>query len=148
MPQACATSCPASSAPVAARTWWGSPVLRGVGNRRWSAPWRPNAERAARQLRAMLSTAGGRIERQPPRVLITTATAADGVAAAADAIDAHRSAAREPTHAANRARQQVRRALGELAARRAASSPEWASIVEQVASRELDPLTAAVRLPR
>ena len=40
---------------------------------------RPGADRAARQLRAMLSTAGGRIERQPPPVLVTTATTGDGV---------------------------------------------------------------------
>ena len=46
---------------------------------------RPGADRAARQLRAMLSTAGGRIERKPPPVLVTTATTADGVDALADA---------------------------------------------------------------
>jgi LAO/AO transport system kinase len=109
---------------------------------------RPNAERAARQLRAMLSTAGGRVARQPPRVLITTAITAEGVAGAIDAIDAHRSTAREPGQAASRARQQLRRALGELAARHAASRPEWESMVEQVASRQVDPLTAAERLLR
>jgi LAO/AO transport system kinase len=109
---------------------------------------RPNAELAARQLRAMLSTAGGRVARQPPRVLITTATTDGGVAAAADAIDAHRSAAREPGQATSRARQQLRRALGELAARQAALRPEWESMVEQVASRQVDPLTAAERLLR
>ena len=53
---------------------------------------RPGADRAARQLRAMLSTAGGRVERKPPPVLMTTATTADGVVALADAIEAHRSA--------------------------------------------------------
>src|SRR4029078_10961964 len=42
---------------------------------------RPGADRAARQLRAMLSTAGGRVERKPPPVLLTTATTGDGVAA-------------------------------------------------------------------
>jgi len=109
---------------------------------------RPNADRAARQLRAMLSSAGGRVARQPPRVLVTTATTQEGVAAAADAIEAHRSAAREPLHARDRATHQLRRALGELAARRAASSSEWESTVEQVASRQVDPLTAAERLLR
>ena len=34
----------------------------------------PDLDRAARQLRAMLSTAGGRVERTPPTVLVTTAT--------------------------------------------------------------------------
>src|SRR5688500_17433242 len=48
---------------------------------------RPGADRAARQLRAMLSTAGGRVERKPPPVMVTTATTAEGVAALADAID-------------------------------------------------------------
>ena len=40
---------------------------------------RPGADRAARQLRAMLSTAGGRVARKPPPVLVTTATSGDGV---------------------------------------------------------------------
>ena len=35
---------------------------------------RPGADRAARQLRAMLSTAGGRVARKPPPILLTTAT--------------------------------------------------------------------------
>ena len=69
---------------------------------------RPGADRAARQLRAMLSTAGGRIERKPPQVLLTTATTGDGVAALADAVEAHREARPRPIAAA-RARQ-VRRA--------------------------------------
>ena len=73
---------------------------------------RPGADRAARQLRAMLSTAGGRIERKPPSVMLTTATTGDGVAALADAVDAHRSVAREPLAARDRAAHQVRRALG------------------------------------
>jgi LAO/AO transport system kinase len=107
---------------------------------------RPNAERAARQLRAMLSTAGGRVARQPPRVLITTATTAEGVTAAVDAIDAHRATAREPLHARDRATHQLRRALGDLAGRRAASRSDWAATVEAVAMREIDPITAAERL--
>ena len=57
---------------------------------------RPGADRAARQLRAMLSTAGGRIERKPPSVMLTTATTGEGVAALADAVDVHRAMAREP----------------------------------------------------
>ena len=107
---------------------------------------RPGADRAARQLRAMLSTAGGRLERKPPSVLITTATTGDGVAPLADAIDAHRSVAREPLAARGRAAHQVRRALADLAARRAEASPAWDGVVEAVAEREIDPLTAAERL--
>jgi LAO/AO transport system kinase len=107
---------------------------------------RPGADRAARQLRAMLSTAGGRVKRKPPHVLMTTATTGEGVAALTDAIDAHRSVAREPDSARDRARAQLRRALGDAASRRAASNPDWAATVEAVASRELDPATAAERL--
>ena len=107
---------------------------------------RPGADRAARQLRAMLSTAGGRVERKPPPVMVTTATTADGVAALADAIDAHRSTARAPTEARERAANQVRRALADLTARRAADDPEWDETIRAVAERELDPITAAERL--
>ncbi len=107
---------------------------------------RPGADRAARQLRAMLSTAGGRVERTPPQVMVTTATTADGVAPLADAIDAHRSAAREPIAARDRAAHQVRRALADLAARRAESDPSWDETVQAVADRTLDPVTAAERL--
>ena len=107
---------------------------------------RPGADRAARQLRAMLSTAGGRVERKPPPVMVTTATTADGVAVLADAIEAHRSQARTPIEARERAANQLRRALADLAAGRAAESPEWESTLEAVAERSIDPLTAAERL--
>ena len=107
---------------------------------------RPGADRAARQLRAMLSTAGGRVERKPPPVMVTTATTGEGVAALADAIEAHRTQARGPIAARERAASQVRRALAELAARRAAASDDWEATLGAVADRELDPLTAAERL--
>jgi LAO/AO transport system kinase len=107
---------------------------------------RPGADRAARQLRAMLSTAGGRIERTPPPVLVTTATTGAGVAALADAIEAHRSHARMPGSQHERARNQVRRALATLAARRASESAAWEETVRAVAERELDPISAAERL--
>ena len=107
---------------------------------------RPGADRAARQLRAMLSTAGGRVARTPPPVLMTTATTGEGVAALADAIDAHRTHARSPIAARDRAANQVRRALADLAARRAADHGHWEETLRAVADRELDPLTAAERL--
>ena len=107
---------------------------------------RPGADRAARQLRAMLSTAGGRVERKPPPVMVTTATTAEGVAALADAIDAHRSRARSPIEARERAASQIRRSLAELANRRASQSSEWDAVLRAVADRELDPLSAAERL--
>lgn len=107
---------------------------------------RPGADRAARQLRAMLSTAGGRIERKPPQVLVTSATTGDGVVTLLDAIDAHRSIAREPLAARERASNQIRRALADLASQRAADAPGWDETVDAVAARDLDPVTAAERL--
>ncbi len=107
---------------------------------------RPGADRAARQLRAMLSTAGGRIERKPPPVLVTTATTGEGVTALVESIEAHRSLAREPLAARERAVNQVRRALADLSAQRAAASADWDAMVDAVAVRELDPITAASRL--
>lgn len=107
---------------------------------------RPGAEQAARQLRAMLSTAGGRVTRTPPPILLTTATSGEGVAALADAIEAHRSAARSPEQLRLRAGHQIRRALGDLGARRAAAHPDWEATVQAVAERRLDPISAAERL--
>ena len=107
---------------------------------------RPGADRAARQLRAMLSTAGGRIERSPPKVLVTTATTGAGVAELADAIDADRQRARSPLEARERAVSQVGRALADLARGRAAEATGWEATIVQVANRELDPMTAAERL--
>lgn len=107
---------------------------------------RPGADRAARQLRAMLSTAGGRVERRPPPVMVTIATTGEGVAALADAIEAHRTHARLPMAARDRAAHQVRRALADLAAKRAGESTTWDETLDAVAARELDPMTAAERL--
>jgi LAO/AO transport system kinase len=107
---------------------------------------RPGADRAARQLRAMLSTAGGRVARKPPPVLVTSALTGDGVAALADAVEAHRDAARSPELAFERAANQVRRALAALATGRAEAQPVWKETVAAVADRDLDPLTAAERL--
>jgi LAO/AO transport system kinase len=107
---------------------------------------RPGAERAARQLRAMLSTAGGRLTRKPPPILLTTATTGDGVVALADAIEAHRSTARAPELARERAAHQVRRALADATARRAEAQAAWGPTIDEVAARRLDPVTAAERL--
>jgi LAO/AO transport system kinase len=107
---------------------------------------RAGADRTARQLRAMLSTAGGRIGRTPPPIFVTTATTGEGVGALADAVDAHRSVARSLGEAQERAANQLRRALADLAARRAADAPDWAATVAEVAERRLDPITAAERL--
>jgi LAO/AO transport system kinase len=107
---------------------------------------RPGADRAARQLRAMLSTAGGRVQRKPPPVLMTSATTGDGVAALADAVDAHRVAARSPEQARARAAKQIRRALADLAARRAETDARWNETLRAVADRQLDPVSAAEAL--
>jgi LAO/AO transport system kinase len=107
---------------------------------------RPGAQHAARQLRAMMSTAGGRVERKPPPILITTATTGDGVPELADAVEAHRSVARSAAQARQRARNQLARALADLAVQRARASAEWDSTLDAVAAHDLDPLTAAERL--
>ena len=107
---------------------------------------RPGAERAARQLRAMLSTAGGRVIRRPPPVLLVSALSGAGVGELVDAVDAHRATAREPARARERAAYQVRRALAAVAARHAEADPDWSGLIEAVAERQLDPLTAAERL--
>jgi GTPase len=107
---------------------------------------RPGADLAARHLRAMLSTAGGRLARSAPPILVTTATSGEGVAALVDAIDAHRVEARSPQQLRLRAAHQVRRALAEAGARRAAAHPDWDALIEAVAERRLDPISAAERL--
>ena len=112
---------------------------------RWRA-WSSANSIAARQLRAMLSTAGGRVERKPPPVLLTTATSGEGVPALVAAIEKHRSVARQPDQARTRAANQVRRALGDFAVRRAAQQAAWDATIQSVADHELDPITAAERL--
>jgi LAO/AO transport system kinase len=107
---------------------------------------RPGADLAARHLRAMLSTAGGRVARKPPPIMVTTATSGEGVAALVDAIEAHRADAQGPEALQRRAGQQVQRALADLAMRRAARHPAWDATLESVADRKLDPFTAAERL--
>ena len=107
---------------------------------------RPGADLAARHLRAMLSTAGGRVSRKPPPIMITTATSGEGVAALVEAVDAHRAEARSAEALRQRARNQVRRAIAELAVRRAGRDPSWEATLQSVADRELDPFTAAERL--
>ena len=107
---------------------------------------RPGAELAARQLRAMLSSAGGRVAGSPPPVLMVTATAGEGIVALADAVDAHRDHARSPAQARERALHQVRAALADLGARHAAADPQWDATLDAVAERRLDPISAAERL--
>ncbi|HLY35396.1 MAG TPA: methylmalonyl Co-A mutase-associated GTPase MeaB [Candidatus Limnocylindria bacterium] len=106
---------------------------------------RPRAERAARQLRAMLAGAGGRFA-SPPPILLTVATSGDGIAALVDAVEADRARARSPEQLRIRARNQLVRALAERAARRAAASPAWERTIDEIAERRLDPVTAAERL--
>jgi LAO/AO transport system kinase len=107
---------------------------------------RPGADRAARQLRAMMSTAGGRVERKPPQIVITTATTGEGVEQLVELLEAHRATARRPEQSRARAEHQVRRALADLASSRARDHSDWEATLAAVAARELDPLTAARRL--
>ncbi|MDP9269663.1 MAG: methylmalonyl Co-A mutase-associated GTPase MeaB [Chloroflexota bacterium] len=106
---------------------------------------RPGAERAARQLRAMLAGAGGRFA-SPPPILLAIATRGDGVSALVDAIEADRARARTPEQLRVRARNQLLRALAEQSARRAIADPTWDEVISAVAEHRLDPITAAERL--
>jgi hypothetical protein len=54
--------------------------------------------------------------------------------------------ARSPEQAAARARNQVRRALADLAMRRGSLHADWEATLASVAKRELDPISAAERL--
>jgi len=106
---------------------------------------RPGADRAARQLRAMLSTAGGRIARPAPPVLVAIATAGEGVEPLREAIEAHR-AQRTPEQMRTRAGELLRRSLAARAYQRAVQSADWAPAVAAVAERREDPFSAADRL--
>ena len=107
---------------------------------------RPGADRAARQLRAMLSTAGGRIERKPPPVLSRRprpAMASPPWPMRSTRIGRRPRAARRagpgrPPGPASARR--PRDASGREANR------DWEATMRAVAERELDPLTAAERL--
>ncbi len=107
---------------------------------------RPGAQQSARHLRAMLSTAGGRVGRTPAPVILTTATTGEGIDRLIEAIERHTREARSPEQARARAVNQLRRAVAELAQRRAAAHDAWPASVEAVAERQLDPITAAERL--
>jgi LAO/AO transport system kinase len=106
---------------------------------------RPGAERSFRQLRAMLASAGSRLRRPPP-ILLTTATTGAGIPALADAIEAHRDAARTPEQARERAANQLRRALAARALERSVADNRWEETVAAVAERSLDPVSGAERL--
>jgi len=106
---------------------------------------RPGADQAARQLRAMLSTAGGRVSRPAPPVLVSIAIAGEGVEPLREAIEAHR-AGRTPEQVRTRAGDLLRRAVAARAYERAARSADWAAAVTAVAERREDPFSAADRL--
>jgi len=106
---------------------------------------RPGADRAARQLRAMLSTAGGRVARPAAPVLVTIATAGEGVEPLREAIEAHR-VGRTPEQVRIRAGELLRRAVAARAHERAVRSVGWAEAMTAVAERREDPFHAADRL--
>ena len=124
---------------------------RAAGGRRRAGrqQGRPSRRRSRRppSARHAIHRRGSR-RRKPPPIMLTTATSGDGVAALADAIEAHRSTARSPEQAAARARNQVRRALADLAIEPRCAAREWEATLQSVAERELDPITAAERLLR
>jgi putative protein kinase ArgK-like GTPase of G3E family len=93
----------------------------------------------------MLSSAGGRVSRPAPPVLVSIATAGDGVEPLREAIEAHR-AGRTPEQVRTRAGDLLRRAVAARAYERAARSADWAAAVTAVAERREDPFSAADRL--
>jgi hypothetical protein len=95
----------------------------------------------------MLSTAGGRVKRKPPPVLLTTASSGEGVPALVEAVEQHRLSAREPEQVRARARSQLRRAVADVATRRVQEfDATWEAALTAVADRETDPVTAAESL--
>ena len=107
---------------------------------------RPDAARTARQLRAMMSSAGGRFERRAPPVIMTTATTGQGVPELVDAIAVDRERARRPEAARRRAADRLRRAVADRVMRRVRLDRRWDAIVDAVAERRLDPITGAATL--
>ena len=107
---------------------------------------RPDAARTARQLRAMMSSAGGRFAHRGPPIVVTTATTGAGVADLLDAIVADRERARQPEAARRQAADRVRRAHTERTMAALRRDPRWEETVTAVAERRLDPITAAARL--
>jgi putative protein kinase ArgK-like GTPase of G3E family len=93
----------------------------------------------------MLAGAGGRFAKPPP-ILLTTATTGGGVVALVDAIEDDRERAHSPDEARIRASNQLLRAVTERARRRSEELPQWDAMVEQIAKRQVDPITAADRL--
>ena len=107
---------------------------------------RPGADRAARQLRAMLSPAGGRIRRAAPPVLVTSALERTGITELVVAVDRHRAVADQPERVLKRAEGRILRLVADEARARARANPEWATEAQAVAASETDPLSAARRL--
>ncbi|MFI5261952.1 MAG: methylmalonyl Co-A mutase-associated GTPase MeaB [Candidatus Limnocylindrales bacterium] len=120
---------------------------------------RPGAQRAAAQLRAMLTVgaqydraalAAGRPRPKRPDVLLTTAATGTGVAELLAALDRRHVASAEPDAArVLRARRQLEGILGERLQARlrdGALADELAAAVVDVAAHRIDPYTAADRL--
>jgi LAO/AO transport system kinase len=107
---------------------------------------RPGADRTARQLRAMLSPAGGRLPRTAPPVLVTSALERTGISELATAVGKHRAVADQPERALKRAEERILRLVADDARGRARANPAWATETRAVAERKTDPLTAARRL--
>src|ERR1035437_7843454 len=119
---------------------------------------RPGAHRTAGQLHAMLSDAGpreprpGRPAPKHPEVLVTTAATGEGVPELLAAQDRHRTSARGSDGDATR----IARAEAQIwavhsgrlhdRARAIEAAPLAASLLEAVASHELDPYAAADQL--
>jgi LAO/AO transport system kinase len=111
----------------------------------------PSIERTRAELQQVLSLTDP--ERRPP-VLETVATEATGVAALWDAVEAHQDGLAAGGALAERRKAQLRSELLALASARTARrlsaaldrSPELQGLVDALAARTIDPLTAVQRL--
>ena len=112
----------------------------------------PLADTMIREVKAVLALGPNRSWKVP--VVRTEASKGQGIAELVETIDAHgRHIREEGTLAERRARNLRAEVLGIAAARmrreletRAASDPEWASLLERVVRREIDPASAAREL--
>lgn len=132
---------------------------------------RPGAQRTASQLRAMLSLASPKTDRNPrepaasgapdererpkrPEVLVTTAATGEGVPELLVALDRHRVAAREDTGETTRLRRAQRQVWAIVADRlrdrlsEPSNQAETDATLREVAAHRLDPYAAADRLLR
>jgi LAO/AO transport system kinase len=110
---------------------------------------RDGADKAVRQLKAMLHLGAHQPGVWEPPVLTAVATAGQGSAAIVDAAERHRAFLRESGRGHERARAAAERELAaavEELGRERLQGQAWQALVARIAARELDPYSAAEQL--